>query len=689
MAHFLRSVPVGRRIFFSVFFFAIAVGILAFSGWRSMALVTDYNQRVSRLQNFARDVANTSKLIGRLQAQVLAYLNKQESASVELVQKISANISDESVKRLLESENPPTETLQNLQKLTHAYVNAFEVVKGLNDHIDNTYKVIESKSTESMGLFTILNRAGSQGEFSKPLGASVQKANESFVAAMVDINAFYLTSDSGRALGATNKLSRINETVPIMKILNKTEMYNNVLTEIDKRTNILIESVNTLDKLFEDRDKLVRNELAVIQKDMNDLVDSLSTYRESQEDRLIEELKNGAWQTLKASAVIILVVLLIGIFANGVIAESIRSPLLKLNDIMQDLAKGNWDRAVEGDAEEDEIGAMARTLKVFKYNTLRMHQLEIEKREALAKEKEETERALMELDHAHTEIQILNERLSSENLRLGAELEVSRRIQTMLLPKEEELKSIEGLDVATFMEPAEEVGGDYYDILRKEDSVRISIGDVTGHGLESGVVMLMTQSAVRTLTTSSETNLATTLDVLNRTIFDNIQRMGSSKNLTFSLIEYKQSRNPKTNERLPLGTMRIIGQHESVIIVRADGAVEEIDTLYLGMPIGLVDDIAAYMADKTFEISEGDAVVLYTDGITEAANNDNLLYGLDRLKFVCRENRRKDARAIVDAVIEDVRMFVGDHTIYDDLTLIIIKQDAIAKPAPDNLLTSS
>jgi CheY-like chemotaxis protein len=75
--------------------------------------------------------------------------------------------------------------------------------------------------------------------------------------------------------------------------------------------------------------------------------------------------------------------------------------------------------------------------------------------------------------------------LKAETVRMGAKLEVTRRIQQMLLPKTEELEKIVGLDIAGFMEPAEEVGGDYYDVLQYNGRILFGIGDATGHGLES------------------------------------------------------------------------------------------------------------------------------------------------------------------------------------------------------------
>ena len=110
-----------------------------------------------------------------------------------------------------------------------------------------------------------------------------------------------------------------------------------------------------------------------------------------------------------------------------------------------------------------------------------------------------------ELGDANREIMALNKQLKAENLRMETELDVARQLQQMLLPREEELQKIEGLDIAGFMKPADEIGGDYYDVLQHNGHVKIGIGDVTGHGLESGIVMLMTQMGVRTLLTSNET----------------------------------------------------------------------------------------------------------------------------------------------------------------------------------------
>lgn len=212
------------------------------------------------------------------------------------------------------------------------------------------------------------------------------------------------------------------------------------------------------------------------------------------------------------------------------------------------------------------------------------------------------------------------------------------------------------------MEPAEEVCGDYYDVLTDAGTVKIGIGDVTGHGLESGVLILIAQTALRTLLESNMTDSQGFLDVLNRTLYRAVQRMNCDKNMTLMLLDYNK------------GILRLSGQHEEVIIVRANGLVERIDTIDLGFPIGLVEDITEFVTFTEVELQAGDVVILYTDGITEAINSHKIAYGLERLIDAVRENMGGSVAEIKQAVIEDLRRFIGRQKIDDDMTLVVLKQ---------------
>jgi PAS domain S-box-containing protein len=284
----------------------------------------------------------------------------------------------------------------------------------------------------------------------------------------------------------------------------------------------------------------------------------------------------------------------------------------------------------------------------------RKHQKEI--LEAMVK------RRTAQLEEVNAEIAVLNARLKSENLRMGAQLDLLREMQQLILPKDEELEAIRDLDIAGFMEPADEVGGDYYDVLHIDEVVTIGIGDVTGHGLESGILMVMTQTAVRTLAEIRESDPVRFLDTLNRIIYKNVERMNSDKNLTLAILNYTK------------GTISISGQHEETLVVRKSGKIERIDTIDLGFPIGLNEQIADFINHTTVELNPGDGVVLYTDGIPEAEDINQKLYGLERLCEVVSSHWHLSAEKIKQVVIEDVRRFIGEQKVFDDITLVIMKR---------------
>jgi len=275
---------------------------------------------------------------------------------------------------------------------------------------------------------------------------------------------------------------------------------------------------------------------------------------------------------------------------------------------------------------------------------------------------QKVEQRTAQLATANEEITALNEQLQEDNLRMSAELDVSRRLQKMLLPSEKEMKQIKGLEISGFMEPADEVGGDYYDVLEHNGHVLMGMGDVTGHGLESGALAIMVQSAVRALLAYDEnTELVKFLKALNEMVYNNVIRMKAEKSLTLSLVDYQD------------GQLNLSGQHEDIIVVR-EGKVELIDTFDLGFPIGLEPDIAEFVTATQISLNVGDFVVLYTDGITEAENIEKEYYGIERLCAVIEQNWQQSSVAIKEAIIEDVRQFIGKQKVFDDITLLVFKQ---------------
>ena len=301
---------------------------------------------------------------------------------------------------------------------------------------------------------------------------------------------------------------------------------------------------------------------------------------------------------------------------------------------------------------QDEIGQLGQTFESMA-SEIREYTLNLEGKVA--------ERTA-DLRTANEQITRLNEQLRGENLRLGAELDVARRLQMMVLPPEKETREVPDLDIACFMRPADEVGGDYYDVLRVGDAVYLGIGDVTGHGLPSGVIMLMAQTALLTLSKTGEQDMERMLGVLNQVLYKNILRIKENKNMTLAILQYANRE------------FSMVGQHESVLICRVNGEVEVVDTINLGLPVGLEEHIEGFIMTSHMRMNPGDVMLLYTDGATEAMNDQKQQYGIPGLKASLSRHHKLPSQKIVDHLLTDIFAHLGDARIYDDIALVVIRQ---------------
>ncbi|AUX79922.1 SpoIIE family protein phosphatase [Sinorhizobium fredii] len=299
----------------------------------------------------------------------------------------------------------------------------------------------------------------------------------------------------------------------------------------------------------------------------------------------------------------------------------------------------------------DEVGeagaAFNRMAEQISYHTENLEQL--------------VEDRTKEIEEANLQISALNEQLRSENVRLSAELDVARRIQLMVLPRAGELEEISGLEIAAYMRPADEVGGDYYDVLRDGERLKIGIGDVTGHGLESGVLMLMVQSVARALQEAGDMDPALFLNRVNRALYKNIVRTNANKHLSLAFLDYDGK------------SLMLSGQHEELIVVRNTGSVERIDTLDLGLPIGLEPDISPFVATQEIAFSQGDMIILHTDGVTEAEGLNGELFGIERLCESARCRHGQSAEDVKAGIIEDLMTHIGAQKIHDDITVVVMR----------------
>nr|WP_255785038.1 SpoIIE family protein phosphatase [Membranihabitans maritimus] len=220
------------------------------------------------------------------------------------------------------------------------------------------------------------------------------------------------------------------------------------------------------------------------------------------------------------------------------------------------------------------------------------------------------------------------------------------------------------------MDPATEVGGDFYEVLPQEDeSVILAIGDVTDHGLQSGLVMLMVQSTIRTIldTGSRDVTLTKAMNRINTIMYRNIRnRMQDFRNLTMCLA------------RLNKNSITVCGQHENILKYNSSkNEVEIIPTDDLGIYVGLIEDIEPHVGELEFEFSENDILLLYTDGLTEAENIEGEFFGEERVVELLHKHNSKKSHEIVEYIYNNIYQFTGDKNILDDISLMIVKRKSI------------
>jgi serine phosphatase RsbU (regulator of sigma subunit) len=255
----------------------------------------------------------------------------------------------------------------------------------------------------------------------------------------------------------------------------------------------------------------------------------------------------------------------------------------------------------------------------------------------------------------------------AEKSRLTQELDIASRIQTAILPKNCQVR---GLEIGARMLPATEVGGDYYDVLPVEDGCWLGIGDVAGHGLPTGLVMMMIQSIVATSTrTQPDEPPSSTWNALNSVLYENVrERLEQDEHATFCLLRYRDS-----------GGLVCAGAHEPVIVYRAaSGCCELIDVAGSWVAVMPEPDTSG---DQVIQLEPGDIMLLYTDGITEALNASGEPFGTDRLCEVLERHSSEPTTSICDHVLAAVRGFMVQQD--DDMTLLVSRYHGAPKsPAP-------
>ncbi|MGI9571311.1 MAG: SpoIIE family protein phosphatase [Desulfobulbia bacterium] len=261
-------------------------------------------------------------------------------------------------------------------------------------------------------------------------------------------------------------------------------------------------------------------------------------------------------------------------------------------------------------------------------------------------------------------ISVENARLQQEHInqeRLHRELEIATDIQLSFLPSKQTVA--QGLDLAAFFQPAREVGGDFYDFFELPDKkLGIVIADVCGKGLPAALHMALTRALIRACSTHEPENMIKAVLCTNSLI----QQCASTDlfvTLLFSIYD------PIT------GKLRYVraGHNYPIFYSKSKNNFELLSGE--GVALGAFSNII--LEEKEIYLKSGDIIVFYTDGITEAINSDEEMFGVERIERLLVKYQDWPANLIADKIKSNVVEFEGIGRQSDDLTLIILKKNKL------------
>ncbi len=256
----------------------------------------------------------------------------------------------------------------------------------------------------------------------------------------------------------------------------------------------------------------------------------------------------------------------------------------------------------------------------------------------------------------------------AEKERLQSEIAIAATIQRNLLPKEG--PKFRGVSFSAHFEPTTSIGGDYYDVFNLDKTrLAVAIGDVSGHGLSTGLVMAMVKAAITTLVEegADETSM---FGRLNQLVFRSTERR-AFMTLAFTIFDLERGTIRHTN-----------AGHLYPYLLRHNGPPISIECPSL--PLGVRET----MSTRTVEVAleEGDTIVYLSDGIVEAQDENGDPLGFDQLESLLAKQQDRSPSAVRDTILDSVARHSGTRPADDDRTVMVLRFDSLLRVAEPEAL---
>jgi len=250
---------------------------------------------------------------------------------------------------------------------------------------------------------------------------------------------------------------------------------------------------------------------------------------------------------------------------------------------------------------------------------------------------------------------------ANEKKRLDHDLAIARDIQRILLPAEAPI--VNGFEISGMNVPARQVSGDYFDYIKVDDErLGVAIADVSGKGIPASLIMAICRSVLRSQAIGNPSP-ADVLQKVNRQLYPDIKE---DMFISMAYLVLDHVRGGVTLARAGHDAPLLYQQKsQNVTPLKTPGMVVGIDS-------GDVFD--RLTTDVAVSLERNDCILLYTDGITEALDNEGNEFGLERTIGSVQSGAKEGAQAIVTRLIDDLRNFVGSTPQNDDITMIAIRK---------------
>jgi hypothetical protein len=429
----------------------------------------------------------------------------------------------------------------------------------------------------------------------------------------------------------TQQIALLDESSNLIKDILKsdvlTEKERNVFTSILKNhEEYKIRSIYAKDSALQGGDittasvmlQMGDEQFLILYENLNELMKIQNDLSRESHENSIRSFANVLYFT----SLFVACAVFISIFISITISRFLMDPVSRLVRILRKSSVDSVDFSLFDQIEsKDEIGMFARYFKKYL-----------------------------------TDIKTTTHELVATRDALWGEMKLAKKIQTTLLPKS---PCLSGYEVSVHMTPAEEVGGDYYDIINAAGRDWIIIGDVSGHGVPAGLIMMMLQTSIKTvLSKSADIAPSKLIADINVVLTHNIKALGEDKYITLLVLAIHEN-----------GRLIYSGLHEDIMIYRAGSReVELIKTE--GMWLGIRGEIGAMLQDASLHMEIGDILLLYTDGVTDAVDGNGDRFSKKHLEDALRQLHDRSTEAIKDGILSALEHYQQQ----DDVTMIVIRR---------------